>query len=59
MKILISFDLPERYLREIRSISPRVHVEKYLEKEMLLKAVKDVEILYAGLFNKDILMASG
>lgn len=59
LKILVSFDLPEAYLREISSVSPRVHVDTCTEKKMLLDRIKDVEILYAGLFDRDILAAAG
>lgn len=58
LKILVSFDLPERYLREIRSVSPRVRIEKCVEKTALLDVMKGVEVLYAGLFDEDILSAA-
>lgn len=55
LKILVSFDLPEEYMKEIRSVSPRISVEKCVEKNALIDAMKDVEVLHAGLFDKDIL----
>ncbi|MFH0748395.1 MAG: D-2-hydroxyacid dehydrogenase [Candidatus Bathyarchaeota archaeon] len=55
MKILVTFNLPEEYLNEIRLVSPKIQVEKGIEKNIVLDKVKDVEILYAGLFDRDIL----
>lgn len=42
-------------MKQISSVSPKVHVEKCVEKSMLLSAIKGSEVLYAGIFNKDIL----
>ena len=58
MRVLVSFDLPEKYLKQIRSVSPKVNVEKCTEKEKLIDAIRGVEVLYAGLFDRDIFIAA-
>jgi len=58
LKILVSFDLPEKYLKEICLVSPRIRLEECKEENILINKMKDVEVLYAGLFNKNILAAA-
>jgi phosphoglycerate dehydrogenase-like enzyme len=58
LRVLASFDLPERYMGQIRSVSPRVNVEKCVDKRKILDAIRGVEVLYAGLFDRDIFMAA-
>src|SRR4030042_7092861 len=57
-KILISFDLPETYVGKIRSVSPDVEVVQSEDKEEALNLVKDVDVLFAGFFSKELFQAA-
>src|SRR4030042_1363258 len=57
-KILVSFDLPEAYVGKIRSVSPDVEVVQSGGKDEALDLIKDVDVLFAGFFSKELVQAA-
>jgi len=58
LKILVSFDLPEVNIREIRSVSPEVQVRKESKDSALIDAVGEAEILFTGEANREMITAA-
>jgi phosphoglycerate dehydrogenase-like enzyme len=58
MKVLVSFDLPSVYVEKIRGVSPTLEVVQSADKEEALHLIKDVDILFAGFFSKDLFAAA-
>jgi len=58
LKILISFNLPEVNIKEIRSVSPKVHIRKESEDSALIDAISEAEILFAGKTNGEMIRAA-
>ncbi len=60
IKILSTYkELSEKYVQQIRAVSDKITVEIVTDKERVLSAVGDAEILLdSGMFNKEVLMAS-
>lgn len=57
-KVLVSFDLPSDYIKKIKDVSPNIEVIKSQNKEEALSLVKDVDVLLAGFFSKDLFLAA-
>ncbi|MFQ6095246.1 MAG: D-2-hydroxyacid dehydrogenase [Candidatus Bathyarchaeia archaeon] len=59
IKVIVTTDiLLEEHLKRISQVSERVKVEKCLDKEEILKAVKDAEIIVGWLFDSEIFHAA-
>jgi len=60
IKILSTYrELSEKHLEQIRAVSDRITVEVVTDKEKVVSAIGDAEILLdGGMFNKGVLMAS-
>lgn len=58
LKILVSFDLPEVNIREIRSVSPEVQVRNESKDSALIDAVSEAEILFTGEANRKMITAA-
>jgi phosphoglycerate dehydrogenase-like enzyme len=57
-KILVSFDLPGVYVDKIRSVSPDVEVVQSEDKNEALDLIRDVDVLFAGFFSKELFQAA-
>ncbi|MFX1487009.1 MAG: D-2-hydroxyacid dehydrogenase [Promethearchaeota archaeon] len=57
-KILISFDLPSVYIKRIEDISINVKVQKSQDEKELLELIEDADILLAGIFSREMLLAA-
>jgi D-2-hydroxyacid dehydrogenase (NADP+) len=57
MKILISFDLDQKYVERIRSVS-EASVKTSSDPQVLLSEIQDAEILLAGRFNREMFAAA-
>jgi phosphoglycerate dehydrogenase-like enzyme len=54
MKILVSFDLDKTYVNRIQSCIPDANVQSASQREALLSAITDAEVLLAGRFAKEM-----
>lgn len=57
MKLLISFELPNVFVREIKNVSSAIKIQRSQDKARLLNLVKDADILLAGLFSREMFLA--
>jgi phosphoglycerate dehydrogenase-like enzyme len=58
IKILVSFDLPKRYLCKIQQVSQDVTVIVSSDENELLELIKDTDIMFAGKFSKQMFLAT-
>jgi D-2-hydroxyacid dehydrogenase (NADP+) len=58
MKVLVSFDLPSIYAERIRRVSPKLEVVQSEDKEEALRLIRDADVLFAGFFSKELLLAA-
>lgn len=56
MKLLISFDLPDAYVKKIQGVSADVKVLQSSDEKELLHLVENVGILFAGAFSLEIFL---
>jgi phosphoglycerate dehydrogenase-like enzyme len=57
-KVLISFDLPEVYVKKIRGVSPNVEVLQSVDKEEAQRLVEEADILFTGFFSRELFLAA-
>jgi len=58
MKILVSFDLDQKYIEKIQSCLPEIVVRKSSDPKVLLSEIRDAEILLAGRFSSEMFAAA-
>jgi len=58
MKILISFDLSQKYVERVQSCLPGIDVRKSSDPKALLSEIRDAEVLLAGRFNSEMFAAA-
>ncbi len=58
IRVLVSFDLPDELMDEIRRATPDARVAKAVEEDELVKLVRDVEVVLAGRFTPRMLKAA-
>ena len=58
IKLLISLDLPDFYLKKIEAVSPYVKVVHSQDKKELLNHIQDADILLAGVFSREMFLAA-
>jgi len=56
--ILISFDLPTRYLKKIEDVSAHLKVQQSHDEKQLLNLIKDADILLAGFLSREMFRAA-
>jgi phosphoglycerate dehydrogenase-like enzyme len=54
LNLLISFDLPETYIRKIKAVSTNLKVQQSRDGEELAKLIKQADILFAGYFSREM-----
>lgn len=57
-KVLVSFDLPEKYTEKIKSVSSNIEIVKSKGKEEAMKLIADADVLFAGYFSKELFLAA-
>src|SRR3990170_1800499 len=57
IKLLVSLNLPDFYLKKIEAVSPNVEVLQSQDKKELLTLVQDADILFAGVFSREMFLA--
>jgi D-2-hydroxyacid dehydrogenase (NADP+) len=55
-KILVTFDLPDLFIKKIEAISPNLEVTKNNKEKEVLKLTEDTDILFSGLFSLEIFL---
>jgi len=58
VRVLVSFDLSDELVDEIRRVAPDVSVVKAVEEPELVNLVRDVDVIFAGLFTPAMLRAA-
>ena len=56
--ILVSFDLPTRYIKKIEDVSANLKVQQSHDKKQLLNLIKDADILLAGFLSREMFRGS-
>lgn len=58
IKVLISFNLPNIYVKKIENVSANLEVQKSEKEEELLDLIKDADVLFAGFFSRKLFLAA-
>ena len=56
IKILVTFDLPDAFLKRIEALSPRLEVEKSNKERELIQLIENTDILFAGFFSLEMFL---
>jgi phosphoglycerate dehydrogenase-like enzyme len=58
IKFLVSLSLPDFHLKKIEAVSSNVEVLQSQDKKELLTLVQDADILFAGIFSREMFLAA-
>lgn len=58
VRVLVSFDLPSAHVKKIEDVAANLEVFQSEEQKELLDLVKDADILFAGFFSLEMLLAA-
>jgi len=58
VKVLISFDLPRKFVDSIKKLSPRLSVHQATHDKELLVLIEDADVLFAGRFSKELFLSA-
>lgn len=58
VKVLVSFNLPDVYMRKIQNVSEELSVHMSERMEELVGLIKDADILFCGFFSRELFTAA-
>ena len=58
VNVLVSFDLPDWYIENIRSVSPRIKVTQSNDRKELVRLIEYIDVLFAGRFSREMFAAA-
>lgn len=56
--ILVAFNLPTRYVKKILKVSSEITIERSWSESKLIEASKNVDIIFAGILNNEMVKAA-
>ncbi len=56
LNILISFDIPDKYMEKIQDISKDIKLKKCSDESELLMLIEEADVLFAGKFSREMLL---